>query len=248
AEMANSDAVRRVVDYCIGCQMCTLECPSGISVAKLMAEAKARFARVKGLRRAERILSRGESMDRFGSVFGAAGNLALRVPGARWVMEKLTGVSRRRPMPPLAFGSSLKKLRRRAEANRPASPAQRVAYFVGLFATYHDHALGEAVVDVLTHNGVEVLVPEQKSAAIPTLAYGDVDAAREVIRFNLQHLVPLAAEGVKIVCSEPTAALCLQREWPDAEHTDEAAAVTFGTITSQGFCEMKEGVLQLLTK
>jgi len=29
--------------------------------------------------------------------------------------------------------------------------------------------------------------------------------------------------------------------------TDEAAAVTFGTLTSRGFCEMKEGVLQLLT-
>ena len=29
---------------------------------------------------------------------------------------------------------------------------------------------------------------------------------------------------------------------------DEAAAVTFGTLTARGFCEMKEGVLQLLTK
>lgn len=29
--------------------------------------------------------------------------------------------------------------------------------------------------------------------------------------------------------------------------SDEAAAVTFGSLTSQGFCEMKEGVLQLLT-
>ena len=30
--------------------------------------------------------------------------------------------------------------------------------------------------------------------------------------------------------------------------TDEAAALTFGTVTSQGFCEMKEGILQLLTR
>ena len=29
---------------------------------------------------------------------------------------------------------------------------------------------------------------------------------------------------------------------------DEAAAVTFGKMTAQGFCEMKEGVLQLLSK
>ena len=26
---------------------------------------------------------------------------------------------------------------------------------------------------------------------------------------------------------------------------DEAAAITFGTLTAQGFCELKEGVLQL---
>ena len=32
------------------------------------------------------------------------------------------------------------------------------------------------------------------------------------------------------------------------QFTDQAAAVTFGTLTGQGFCEMKEGVLQLLTR
>jgi len=32
------------------------------------------------------------------------------------------------------------------------------------------------------------------------------------------------------------------------QFTDEAAAITFGTLTARGFCEMKEGVLQLLTQ
>ncbi len=230
AEAADGEAFRAVTDYCIGCRMCALECPSGLSVAKLMAEAKARFAAKAGLRRTEGFLSRGESLSRLGSAFGAVANAGLHIPGVRWAMEKLTGVDRRRPMPRFAFRSALGKLRRRAEAGRAAEPAGRVAYFVDLFGTYHDHALAGAVVDVLNHNGIDVVVPDQKSAAMPMIAYGDLDGARAAIRYNLEHLAPLAAEGVTILCSEPTAALCLSREWPDIEHTDAAALVAARTV------------------
>jgi len=224
-EADRPEALRAVADYCIGCRMCELECPSGVNVAKLMAEAKARLASRAGLPWVQKVLSRGEAMGRIGSLFGAVANLTLRAPGARWTMEKLTGVDRRRPMPPFAFRSVLGKLRRRAARRRPDRPVDRVVYFVDLFGTYHDHALAEAVVDVLTHNDVEVIVPDQKSAAMPMIAYGDVDAARKVIRYNLDRLAPAAREGLTIVCSEPTAALCLKREWLDVEHTDAAAAV-----------------------
>jgi len=225
AELAGSDAFRAVADGCIGCHMCAVECPSAVDVAKLMAETKARLARDAGLRWTETVLSRGEGMGRLGSLFGPVANLALRVPGARWIMEKLTGVDRRRPMPPFAFRSALGKLRRRAEARRPGRPAGRVVYFADLFATYHDHALALAVVDVLTHNGVEVLIPDQKSAAMPMIAYGDLPAARGVIRYNLERLADADLAGLTIVCSEPTAALCLARTWPDIEPTDAARNV-----------------------
>ncbi|MHC4717671.1 MAG: hypothetical protein ACYS5V_11925, partial [Planctomycetota bacterium] len=47
--------------------------------------------------------------------------------------------------------------------------------------------------------------------------------------------------GVLVSRKVPLTAAFTQR------FTDEAAAVTFDTLTAQGFCEMKEGVLQLLT-
>ncbi|MHC4715354.1 MAG: FAD-linked oxidase C-terminal domain-containing protein, partial [Planctomycetota bacterium] len=230
ADAIGDEDVRVLADYCLGCRMCTLECPSGVDVAKLMAEVKARLARDLGLRRPEAVLSRGESMGRLGSLFGAVANITVRLAGARWIMEKLTGVDRRRPMPPFAFRSVLGGLAAHARRVAPAEPVERVAYFVDLFGTYHDHALSAAVVDVLAHNGVEAVIPPQKSAAMGMLAYGDVDAARKVIRYNLDRLAPLAAEGLKIVCSEPTAALCLKREWLEVEHTDQAAAVADAAV------------------
>ncbi len=231
ADAVSDEDIRVLTDYCLGCQMCALECPSGVNVAKIMAEVKARLSRDLGPRRAEAVLSRGESMGRLGSLFGALANIAVRLPGSRWIMEKFTGVDRRRPMPPFAFRSGLGKLRKHAKAVAPPEPIDRLAYFVDLFGVYHDHALPMAVVDVLAHNGVEVVIPDQKSAAMPMLAYGDIPAARKVIRYNLDRLAPLAADGVRIVCSEPSAALCLNREWRDVEHTDQAAAVADATIT-----------------
>jgi Fe-S oxidoreductase len=206
--------------------MCALECPSGVDVGRLMQNMKASLARTQKLRWVETVLSRGETMGRLGSRFGSLANAGLRLPGATVAMEQLTGVDRRRRMPPFAWGSSLRMLRRLARRLRPETPVAKVAYFLDLFAAYHDHELARAVVEVLTHNGMEVVIPDQKSAAMPMMAYGDLPAARRIIRYNLERLVSLARSGMAIVCSEPSAALCLKHEWPRVERDEQSSVVS----------------------
>lgn len=224
---------KAVADLCVNCKSCHLECPSAVNIPKLMLEAKSHFVRHKGLATVEAVLANGELMGKLGSRFGALANLTLKIPGIRWLMEKTMGVERKRPMPPFAFGTFARKARRRAQ---PAPvDGERVCYFVDLFANYHDHGLGQAVMDVLAHNGIQAVIPPQASAAMPPIDYGTLDAARKVIRRNLARLAPVAEQGYTIVCSEPTAALCLKEEWLDVLRTPEAELVAAHTRELMSF-------------
>ncbi len=228
--MLYSKQVRDVLDNCIQCRMCTLDCPSAVDIPRIMSEVRGRLVERLGLNGAQKVLANGEKMSRMGSGFAPAANLAMSLPPSRWVMEKLTGIDRRRPMPKFAWGSGLKKLKKYI-ASRPriSEPLDRVVYFADLVARWNDHSLGRAVVDVLHHNGVEVVIPPQKSAAATPIGYGDLQSARKSIRYNLEQLLPYVDEGYKIICSEPTAAMCLKSEWPLVEPGEDAERLSSAT-------------------
>ncbi len=222
-------AFRAVADLCVNCKSCVRECPSAVNIPKLMQEAKSYYTATEGLQVVESVLSRGEMMGFLGSRFGLLANLSMKIPGSRWMMEKCMGVDSRRPMPPFAFGTFATKARKQLAGRRTEPDAPKVCYFVDLFANYHDHSLGQAALDVLTHNGIDVVVPPQKSAAMPPIDYGALPAARKVIEANARKLLPVIARGYEIVCSEPTAALCLKDEWRDVLHNDTTATISAHT-------------------
>jgi len=64
-------------------------------------------------------------------------------------------------------------------------------------------------------------------APLPAIVYGNVKRARRDLSFNVKHLARAVREGYKIICSEPSAALCLKEELrhfvagPDAELVSE---------------------------
>jgi Fe-S oxidoreductase len=124
---------------------------------------------------------------------------------------------------------------RRAERRGWTKPAHSgrpgVAYFVDVFANYNDPDLGEAVVAVLHHHGIDVHVPPgQQGCGMAPLAQGDVDNAREVAQENLRILAELAREGCAILCSEPTAALMLQQDYLNLVEDPEAQLVADRTV------------------
>ena len=208
-----SKRFREFLDLCVNCKACSLQCPSGVDISKMMTTARAEYVRRKGLRRTEKLLSLNRYLSVMGSMFSAAANVVTGVGVFRWSLEKAVGVDRRRRMPKFGSGSFLSAGRKYlGECGPIEKPVDRVAYFVDTYANYNDHELGFAVLKVLRHNDIEVRLPRQRPAPLPSIVYGDVKHARRELSYSMKYLSEAVREGYKIVCSEPSAALCLKEE------------------------------------
>jgi Fe-S oxidoreductase len=152
-------------------------------------------------------------MSFLGSMFSPISNLVMRLPLFGLLLEQLVGLDKRRSMPRFKRGSFLKAGRKYLASCEPLEkPVDKVAYFVDTYANYNDHELGFAVLDVLRHNNIEVILPKQLPAPLPAMVYGDINKARKDLSYNVRHLAQAVRDGYKIICSEPSAALCLKQE------------------------------------
>jgi Fe-S oxidoreductase len=208
-----------------------------------MAAARAEYVRRKGLRLTERILGKNRYLSMLGSAFAPVSNFVMRRAMTRWILEKTMGLDRRRKMPRFAFGTFLSAGRAYLETCRPVeTPIDKVAYFVDTYANFNDHELGFAVIDVLRKNDIEVILPKQRPAPLPAIVYGDVKTAKQDLSYSVKYLAEAVRAGYKIICSEPSAALCLKQELRHYVDSEDASAVSASTY------ELMEYLLGLLRK
>jgi len=224
---AFSSAVKEVYDYCIGCGMCAVECPSGVDIPRLMMEAKVRYAAGYGLEAGELLLSEADTLSALASRVAPLANMINRSRPARWLLEKITGIDRRRRLPEFHYPRKLEA----GNFSQRSGAHPRVAFFRDLFARYNDPALARTVVDLLSEAaGAEVVVPELGSCGITAMAYGNQSTAFSLIEKNLEVLGRLVDEGYAVVSQEPTSVLTLRREYPGWTASPAAAKVAANTF------------------
>jgi FAD/FMN-containing dehydrogenase/Fe-S oxidoreductase len=204
---------RKFLDLCVNCKACSRECPAGVDISKLMAAARAEYVRCKGLRRAELALSHNRYLSLLGGMFSPISNFFMRLSVFKWFLEKFAGLDKERNMPSFAGGSFLRTGRKYLAASAQIEkPIYKVAYFVDTYANYNDHELGFAVLEVLRCNNIDVILPRQRPVPLPAIVYGNVRRARKDLAYSVKYLAEVVRNGYKIVCSEPSAALCLKQE------------------------------------
>ncbi len=220
-----SSEFKAVADLCVHCHMCRLECPAQVDVPKLMHEGKGAYVAANGLRPADWIMTRLDTLSAMGSLVAPVTNWALGNRQMRWLMEKTLGIAQGRKLPRVASRSFFRRAARRL-ARPTRHTGRKVLYFVDTYANYYDPSLAEALVAVLQHNHVAVFVPpQQKPAGMPSVACGALDHARQLAHHNVTLLAEAIRQGYHVVATEPSAALCLAREYPNLLEDDDARLV-----------------------
>jgi FAD/FMN-containing dehydrogenase/Fe-S oxidoreductase len=224
SELFVDERVQQLADNCFNCKQCRIECPSNVDIPHLILEARAQNVSANGLSRTAWLMSRFHTYAKFASRFTFTANRMLRHGVFRSILQKTIGIAEKRRLPEFAARPFLSSPRVMSQHNtgRPESSQPTVVYFVDYFANCHDPQLAEAFVRILQHNGYRVYIPpNQTVSGMSMIAVGDLEAAREVASTNLRELSEPAREGFPIVCTEPSAALCLSSEYPMLlEHPD----------------------------
>jgi Fe-S oxidoreductase len=229
-EMLASDEFKAVVDTCVHCHMCRLECPASVDIPKLMVEARGAQVSARGLDLTDWFFCRIDRVARWSSRLSPLANFAVGNPTARWLMEKLFGIAARRKLPHFARRSFVREAAERGLDRPTLDDVPKVMLFVDTFANYSDTQLAAATVEVLDHNGVSVYVPAwQRDSGMALFSSGALDEARALVEHQLPLLAEAVRQGYHIVSAEPSAALCLRREYPAMVDDEDARLVADNT-------------------
>ncbi len=220
------DDFKKVADLCVNCHMCRVECPASVDIPKLMMEGKGAYVEVNGLSMRNWAMALIDSLCAWGSSVRPLSNWALANRPVRWLLEKSLGIAHGRKLPRFSPRTFLRVASRRRWTRPPRRSGRKVLYFVDTYANYHDPQLGEALVQVMEHNGIAVYVPpSQYSSAMPMIALGALHRARKVAAHNVALLAEAVRQGYHIVATEPSAAMCLTHEYPALIDDDDARLV-----------------------
>ena len=196
-QLLRQDEFKEIVDLCVNCHQCRLECPASVDIPKLMVEAKAQFYAVNGLKISDWLLTRLDWLYGIAGQLPGASNFLLQNPTARWMMDRLLGIAQGRKLP-LFARQSFSRWSQRQKLNRPSKQSTRkIVYFVDAFVNWNDVELGKAFVKILKHNGIEVLVPSgQNISGMSLISEGAMVRAKRLAGRNVEMLAEWVRQGL----------------------------------------------------
>ncbi|HUQ71529.1 MAG TPA: FAD-linked oxidase C-terminal domain-containing protein, partial [Planctomycetaceae bacterium] len=157
-----SPEFKPLADLCFNCKQCRRECPSNVDVPHLAIEAKAQHVAQFGVTRSQAWLTRLLNAAGLWNQLSPVINPLLSQRTFRWWLERATGLSQQRRLPPFARRPFLNSVRPPYTIRPTTVDDRTVVYFVDYFANHHDPELGWACVRVLEKQGLRVYVPPQQ--------------------------------------------------------------------------------------
>lgn len=201
-------------------------------MAKLKAEVTHAAHQREGASLRDRLFADVHRLSAWGSRLAPLSNVAHRIPGARWLLERTVGIARDRPLPTF-HGTTFRDWFDRRGCRLSRSDASRsVVLYPDTFTNYNNPDAGRAAVRVLEAAGVHVTVPDGLGdTGRPAFSKGFLDRARATARENVEALAPAVADGRDVVVIEPSDAVMLQSDYLEllpGERTESVAANSYG--------------------
>ncbi|PLX66123.1 MAG: anaerobic glycerol-3-phosphate dehydrogenase subunit C [Denitrovibrio sp.] len=203
-------ALQEVINECVACGSCHIECPSNVNIPKLSMEAKSQYVKKYGVKLADRVPTELENMGRKLRKVTWTLEPVMKFKAARKVMELAAGISADREFVPLEKASLFDRLSGHVS---PKGEGLKVLFFSGCYAGYVRPNIGESAVKVLEAAGIEVIVPDQHCCGLPHLSKGMKDGAQKKIEQNLSSWGTLIDEVDYIVTTCTSCGLSLYKEW-----------------------------------
>lgn len=214
-ETLTSPRLREVMDLCLECKACKVECPSNVDVAKLKYEFLDQYHKVNGHSLRDRIFGDIATFSRLGSFFAPVSNWTMRSKTFRALLEQKIGIDKRRVIPSFAKQTFVQWSRAQRGFHSDVTYRGDVVLFPDTFTNYNYPEIGRAATKVLERLGFRVIVPPTKCCGRPMLSKGMMDRARLNARANVDAVLPFIKNGARLVGLEPSCILTFRDDYVD---------------------------------
>jgi len=208
------DRLHEILDLCLGCKACKSECPLGVDIAALKAEALAAWQDRNGIGLRARLLGRVRTLNRLGSATAPLANALAGIGPARRAGERLLGLAAARPLPRFERASVHRWMSRRRTSTARPNPHGTVVFLADCFTSYTDTAVARAAIESLELAGWRVILHGTGCCGRAAFSAGRLDLARRQATRLAERLAGPVAAGRPVTGAEPSCLLTLRDEYP----------------------------------
>ena len=202
-----------VMSLCLECKACKTECPINVDMAKMKSEFLHAYYRRRMRPIGQVLAGHAHQLFPIAAYFAPIVNRLANNRVARYVLDTLTGIDRRRHLPTFHRDHFRKWFLSRSLHSALRTPHSALL-LDDCFTTYNEPNVGQATVKVLEAAGCRVELGGF-CCGRALISKGFLPQARELARRALPELSRRVASGAVILGMEPSCLLTLADDWPD---------------------------------
>jgi FAD/FMN-containing dehydrogenase/Fe-S oxidoreductase len=253
SDTLSSQPVHDALDLCVSCKACRRECPTGVDMAKMKIEFLSHYKARHGFTLKDRLIAALPDYAHPVSRVPWLPNLREHLPGARWLGERLLGLSSKRGLPRWRRDTFWRQtsptpaLSREAALQLAAAGGRVAVLFVDTFNGTFETENALAAVRVLGKAGYSLHVLKKSRGHYccgrTDLSCGRVQSARSRLQELIQAAEPFARAGIAVIGLEPSCLLTLRDEALMMRLGDAARVVAAHALLFEEFVarEVKQG-------
>lgn len=218
----------KVIDDCFLCDLCYLtKCPYvpphewNLDFPHVMLRAKAIKFKNGNTRTRDNLITSTDTLGKLASipVITQTVNAINNNGAARKLLDKTLGIHPDSLLPKYESSTLVKRNKKHVPANNTAEATETTTGKVALFATcygnYNEPQIGEDLIKVFEHNGLQVqLIQDTQCCGMPKLELGDLETVTRLKDNNIKIMAQLVDDGWDIVTPVPSCTLMFKQELP----------------------------------
>jgi FAD/FMN-containing dehydrogenase/Fe-S oxidoreductase len=206
------ERLHEILDLCLMCKACKSECPLGVDMASLKAEALSHHHDAHGVPLRTRVFGGIRFLNRLGSATAPLSNLPGGIRPLRRIMGHAIGITAERPLPTYRRRNLIRWFRRRPAPEVAAAPQGELTFLADSFTTFTEPQIGQAAIELLERAGWSVRLESRGCCGRASFSKGLLDDAKQKARSLAAMLVSSSEPGSAIVGCEPSCILTLREE------------------------------------
>ena len=200
--------LKSVLASCLACKACKKECPSGVDMTRLRAEALQALYDQEGTPLRTWMVAHNAYVQHLGSFVPHIYNFFAANTFTSSILKQVVGFAPERSIPTIHRTSIV----HRTSLHRTS---QKVYLFLDEFTRYNEPELVQTFIDLLTKLGYNVLIPKHVESGRAAISKGCLQQAKRYANKNVRLLKDLITNETPLVGIEPSCILTFRDEYPN---------------------------------